>query len=114
MLQSYVKALLLYQRGTLFGHTVNHPEKLATTISSFMIKCQHIVDTINSIDNGRALTIITDGNQINQHFFATFKTVESKTWFSISGIYLLCDYVVFSIQNSWLTEKTGQLQFLHS
>ena len=35
----YVKASLLYQRGTLFGHAVNHPKKLATTILSFMIKC---------------------------------------------------------------------------
>ena len=35
----YVKASLLYQRGPLFGYAVNHPEKLATMILSFMIKC---------------------------------------------------------------------------
>ena len=87
----------------MFGHAVNHPEKMAATILSFMIKClfggpeficraqpvanlsaefqfaqcQPIVDTINNIDNGRALAIITDGNRINQRFFATFKTVEN-------------------------------------
>ena len=87
----YVKASLLYQRGTLFGHAVNHSEKLATMILSFKIKClfggpeficraqpvanlsadfqfaqcQPIADTVNNIDNGRALAIITDGNQIN-------------------------------------------------
>ena len=37
--EAYIKASLLYQRSTLFGHAVNHSEKLATTISSFMIKC---------------------------------------------------------------------------
>ena len=55
-------------------------------------QCQPIVGTINNIDNGRALAIITDGNRINQRFFATFKTVESKTWLSTSGKYLLYDY----------------------
>ena len=87
----------------MFGHAVNHPEKMAATILSFMIKClfggpeficraqpvanlsaefqfaqcQPIVDTINNIDDGMALAIITDGNRINQRFFATFKTVEN-------------------------------------
>ena len=52
-------------------------------------QCQQIFDRINNIDNGRALAIITDGNQINQRFFSNFKTVESKTWLLTSSTYYM-------------------------
>ena len=42
----YVKASLLYQRGFLFGHAVNHPEKLDVTILSFMVKSQILLKNI--------------------------------------------------------------------
>ena len=130
----YVKASLLYQRGTLFGHAVNHLEKLATTILSFMIKClfggpdficraqpvanlsgdfqfaqcQPVVDAIDNIEIGRALAIITDGNRINQRFFATFKTVESKIWLSTSGTYLLYTLCAsFKIYTKQLANRKG-------
>lgn len=35
----YVKTLLLYHAGTLFGKAVNDPSKLAKAVLSFMIKC---------------------------------------------------------------------------
>ena len=91
----YIKSALLYQRGTLFGHAVNYPDMLATTVLSFMIKslfggpeflsrvppvtklnsefqfnqCRPIIDTINSVQNGNVLAIITDGFRVNQKFF---------------------------------------------
>ena len=90
----YIKSALLYQRGTLFGHAVNYPDMLATTVLSFTIKslfggpeflarvlpvtklnsefqfnqCRPIIDTINSVQHGNVLAIITDGFRVNQKF----------------------------------------------
>jgi hypothetical protein len=139
----YVKAALLYQSGSIFGKAVNYPEKLATTILSFMVKslfggpeflarvlpvsnltsdfqleqCKLIVDTIeSSMSNGKVIAIITDGNKVNQSFFSKFKTVDGKPWLCQNGSYILYDYVhlLKCIRNNWLTEKLGQLQFTHN
>ena len=136
----YAKAALLYQSGNIFGNAVNYPEKLATTVLSFMVKslyggpefsarvlsvsnltsdfqleqCKLIVDTIEtSTCNGKVIAIITDGNKVNQSFFSKFKTVEGKPWLCQNGSYILYDYVhlLKCIRNNWLTEKLGQLQF---
>ena len=35
----YIKSSLTYHGGTLFGKAVDHPDKLAQTVLSMMIKC---------------------------------------------------------------------------
>ena len=34
----YIKSALLYHGGTLFGKSVNHPDKLAKTMLAYMVK----------------------------------------------------------------------------
>ena len=91
----YIKSALLYHGGTIFGKSVNHPDKLAKTMLAYMVKClyggpeliakilpvcglnvafqlsqcQPIVDTIRKQPNGEVLAIIADGNRVNQSFF---------------------------------------------
>ena len=139
----YIKSALLYQRGTLFGHAVNYPDMLATTILSFMIKSlfggpeflarvlpvtklnsefqfnqrRPIIDTINSVQNGNVLLIRTDGFRVNQKFFSKFVTVADKPWLCREEkMFLLYDYVhiIKCIRNNLLTEKTGELQCPHN
>ena len=116
---------------------------LATTVLSFMIKslfggpeflarvlpvtklnsefqfnqCRPIIDTINSVQNGNVLAIITDGFRVNQKFVSKFVTVDDKPWLCREEkTFLLYDYVhiIKCIRNNWLTEKTGELQFPHN
>ena len=101
----YVKSALLYHGGTLFGRAVNFPDKLATTILTFMIKftfggpefvakmlpvtklnadfqylhCQTIIENILQ-QQGEVLAVIVDGNRVNQSFFRKFPTVLGKPW----------------------------------
>ena len=35
----YIKSALLYHGGTLFGKSVNHPDKLTKTMLAYMVKC---------------------------------------------------------------------------
>jgi hypothetical protein len=83
--------------------------------ASFLFK--QIQDTVDMIRNAGGImkTIIADGNRTNQKFFKQFPTVKGKPWLTTDGIYLLFDYVhlLKSIRNNWLTEKCGELKFLH-
>ena len=100
------------------------PEFLARVLpvsnltSDFQLEqCKLIVDTIETFTcNGKLIAIITDGNKVNQSFFSKFKTVEGKPWLCQNGSYFLYDYVhlLKCIRNNWLTEKLGQLQFIHN
>ena len=98
----YIKSALLYHGGTLFGKSVNHPDKLTKTMLAYMVKCldggpellanilpvcgldvefqrlqcQPIVDTIKKQPTGELLAIIADGNRVNQSFFKKMNTAE--------------------------------------
>ena len=99
----YVKTLLLYHAGTLFGKAVNDPSKLAKAVLSFMIKCpfggpsfmfkmipvtkmnadflhQQVMEIIQLITEagGKTRVIIVDGNRTNQSLFKKFDTVPGK------------------------------------
>ena len=83
--------------------------------ASFLFK--QIQDTIDMIRNagGTIKTLIADGNRTNQKFFKLFSTVKGKPWLTTDGIFLLFDpvHLIKSIRNNWLTEKSGELKFLH-
>ena len=135
----YVKAALLYHGGSLFGQSVNHPNMMAKTVLAYMIKClyggpefltkilpvcklnadfqfaqcQPIINNIRSQPEGEVLSIIADGNRVNQNFFKKFPTVEGKPWLGTNNCFYLFDYVhiLKCIRNNWLTEKCGELEF---
>ena len=94
----YVKKMLLYHGGTLFGKSVDNQSSLAQIILGIMIVCLHggpkflsnmlPISKLNSgflleqIDvtnqaiisaGGRVKSIICDGNRTNQAFFKRFK-----------------------------------------
>ena len=134
----YVKKMLLFHGGTLFGKSVDDPSSLAKTMLGIMIVCLYGVpkflskmlpiSKLNSnflleqIDvtnqailsaGGEVKVIICDGNRTNQAFFKKFNTVPEKPWLTENGQYLLFDYVhlLKNIRNLWLTEKMGELIF---
>ena len=98
----YVKAMLQYHGGILFGKAVNHPSKLANTVLSFMVitlfggpkflckmlpvcnlSANFVFEQTNllfdAIENAGgkvvAQIVICDGNRVNQAFFKMFDPV---------------------------------------
>lgn len=134
----YVKPLLTYHGGKLFGKSVNKPEDLATTVLGFMLvslygapsflvkmlpvhkldsqfmfdQTQELLSNIKQAD-GSVVSIICDNNRINQSFFKLFPL--KSPWETTDNIFLLYDFVhvMKNIRNNWLTEKTGQIVFEH-
>lgn len=136
----YVKKMLLYHGGTVFGKAQNNPSMLAETILAIMIICLHggpkfisniipvsklnstfLYEQVNSTQTSIQRTgatvkaIICDGNRTNQAFFNKYKTTPDQPWISEHGTYLLYDFVhlLKNIRNLWLTEKTGQLTYVY-
>ena len=90
----YIKSALLFHGGTLFGKSVDHPDKLAKIMLAYTVKCLYggpellakilpvcgldvgfqllqshaIIDTIKKQPTGEILAIIADGNRVNQSF----------------------------------------------
>ena len=134
----YVKKMMLYHGGRLFGKAVDDPLSLAKTVLGIMIVCLHggpvflskmlpiaklksdflreqIDASVQSINlyGGSVKAVICDGNRVNQSFFKSFKIVPGKPWLADNGTFLLFDYVhlLKNIRNNWLTEPMGELQF---
>ena len=134
----YVKKMLLYHGGALFGKAVNDPASLAKTILGIMVVCLYgsplflskilpisrltskflseQIDATHQViasSGGEIKAIICDGNRTNQAFFKLYKTIPSKPWLTEQGTYLLFDYVhiLKNIRNNWLTERMGVLEF---
>ena len=135
----YVKPLLTYHGGMLFGKASNNPEHLATTVLGFMLVSpfggpsflakmlpvwkldadfmfQQTQLLLSHIKNSGAsvMCIICDNNRINQAFFKKFSLV--SPWRTEDNTFLLFDFVhIFkNIRNNWLTEKTGEISFSHN
>ena len=95
----YVKPLLQYHGGTIFGKAANYPDSLATTVLAIMIKClfggpaflvkmipvfkldskflyEQVTPIIRLIvsSGGHVTSVIVDNNCINQTFFKLFAT----------------------------------------
>jgi hypothetical protein len=102
-----VKSALTYHGGKLFGKAVDHPDKLAKTVLSMMVKCLYggpefitkalpvsnltsdflidqskpIIDTINSHSDSQVLAIVADGHRTNQKCFNyLIRLKESHGW----------------------------------
>ena len=132
----YVKALLQYHGGILFGKAVNKPDQMANTVLSFMVVCLNggpkfltkmlpvkeldadflfeqtnfLIDSLKKA--GADITaVISDGNRVNQKFFKMFDTVEP--WRTRDNMFLLFDFVhlLKNIRNNWITEATQELNF---
>ena len=137
----YVKKMMTYHGGIVFGTAANDPTLLANTVLGLMVSCLLggptflsrmipvsklngeflaaqlglTVDAIKS-SGGAVLALICDNNRTNQSLFRKIiPTVENKPWFSKDNSFLLFDYVhlIKSIRNNWLTEKIGELVFEH-
>ena len=136
----YVKKVLLYHGGTLFGKGMDALTSLAKSVLGVMVNClfggpsfiskmipinklnsQFLFEqfgiTTQSIkeSSGLVKAIICDGNRINQAFFKMFrKSFPDKPWLTNDGIFLIFDYVYLlkNIRKNWLAEKTGQLIFI--
>jgi len=134
----YVKKMLLYHGGAVFGKALDDPDSLAKTVLGVMITCMfggpkflvkmlpvnklnsqflygQIQSTVEAVkdSNGEAKAIICDGNRTNQAFFKRFDTFPERPWLTTNGTFLLFDFVhlIKNIRNNWLTEKTGELVF---
>ena len=132
----YVKKMLLYHGGTLFGRAVNDPSSLAATVLGIMIVClyggpsfltkmlpvsalkstfiREVIDATHDIitsSGGKVIAIICDGNRTNQSFMRSYDTVPGKPWLTTDGKFLLFDFVhlLKCIRNNWITELTGEL-----
>lgn len=135
----YIKKTLTYHGGTVFGKAANDPSVLAGTMLGIMVNNLHggpkflermipvsklnadylysrINSSIELIENAgcNVQVIICDGNRTNQSFFKKFDTVPNKPWLTHDGKFLLYDYVhlIKNLRNLWLTEITGQLEFM--
>ena len=137
----YVKKMMLYHGGRIFGRAQNDPAALAKTLlgmmliflyggpkfltkmipvsnltSEFLFNQVHVtLSTLLELCSTLVKAIVCDGNRVNQQFFKMFMTSPGKPWLTKSGTYLLFDYVhlLKNIRNLWLTEKTQELQFPH-
>lgn len=134
----YVKSLLTYHGGALFGKAVNNPEALATTVLGFMLvpcfkgpSCLVKMLPVNKLEasflfvearsliahikdaGGVVTSIVCDNNKVNQCFFGMFQHEESSPWRTADNIFLLYDYVhlLKSVRNNWLTEKMGEIEY---
>ena len=128
----YVKKMMLYHGGRLFGKSVDDPSSLAKTVLGIRVLCLNggpkfltkmipvarlhsafLFEQINfrvTSASADVKAIISDGNRTNQAFLKLYPTIPSKPWLTMNGQYLLFDFVhlLKNIRNLWLTEKTGE------
>ncbi|GFO33316.1 transposable element p transposase [Plakobranchus ocellatus] len=136
----YVKKMMLYHGGQVFGRSVDDPQCLAKTALGIMISCmfgapnflpkilpilrlktsflhEQIQLSLAAIEQagGRVKAIICDGNRNNQAFFQLLGANRQRPWDTQAGVYLLYEYVhiLKNIRNNWLTEATGELSYYH-
>jgi hypothetical protein len=134
----YVKKMMLYHGGQIFGRSVDNPQCLAKTVLGMMVSClfggpnflskilpisrlkstflhEQVQLSIDYIEQagGQVNAVICDGNRINQALFKLFAADPQTPWKTQSDIFLLYDYVhiLKNIRNNWLTELTGELTF---
>ena len=132
----YVKPMLTYHGGNIFGHAVNDSSSLAKTVLAFMVVCLYggpkflvkmlpvskldsdflfeqsnvLIDKIKDA-GGKVVSIICDNNRVNQAFYKKFSC--TYPWRTDNDIFLLFDFVhiVKSIRNNWITERNGEIEY---
>ena len=112
----YVKPVLMYHGGTIFGKAINKPNELANTVLGYYIvtfggpifllrmlpvsglnapfqfdETQKIIECVKDAGGSILLFCIISLVRVNQAFFASFDRV--KPWLTKQGIYLLFDFV---------------------
>ena len=136
----YIKSILTYHGGTLFGYSADQPGVLAKTMLAIKVKClfggpeflikmipiscldsdfllnqcKPIIEMINNQPNAKLLSVIADGNRVNQRFFKMMNKIEGKPWCGDDEhAFLLFDFVhvMKCVRNNWLTEENGELVF---
>lgn len=134
----YIKKMLLFHGGTIFGRSEDNPSELAKTMLGMMIYCLNggpkiltkmipvsklqssfLFEQINATSQcvnaagAQVKAIICDGNRVNQACFKMYDTIPGEPWLTVDGKYLLFDFVhlLKNIRNLWLTEKNGELIF---
>ena len=134
----YVKQMLLYHGGAVFGRAADDTSSLAKTMLGIKIVCllggpsflnkmipvaklntkflyEQLQITEENIEKagGSVKAIISDGNRVNSACFQKYATLPEKPWVTDAGVFLLYDFVhlLKNIRNLWLTEKSGELVF---
>ena len=129
----YVKKMMLYHAGTLFGKASNNPSVLANAVLGIMIDCMYggptflssmipvcklkadflnaqVNETIECVNaaGGTVTALTCDDNRTNQKLFNSFPTEIDKPWKTLNNCFLLFDYVhlIKSIRNNWV--QTGK------
>ena len=134
--EAYVKPMLSYHGGKLFGHWVSDNTQLVKTVLAFMIVCLYdgpkfwvkmlpisksdteflynqsklLIDQIKD-SGGNLVAINSDNDRVSQAFFKTFPYI--SLWRTKDNVFLLSDFahIVTSTRNIWITEKTDELEF---
>ena len=137
----YVKKMMLFHGGCVFGKSVDDPKSLAKTVLGIMVSCmfggpnflskiipisrltsqflhEQVGLSLEAIEQagGSVKAIICDGNRNNQALFKLYPCIPQTPWLTEAGFFLLFDYVhlLKNIRNNWLTEATGELTFTDS
>jgi hypothetical protein len=132
----YVKPMLQYHGGRMYGKAINDTGSLAKTVLGFMVvslfggpkflyRMLHVqglttdflFEQTNCIiskirhNGGNPVAIICDGNRVNQSFFKKFDTI--NPWRTRDNIFLLFDFVhlLKNIRNNWITETSKEIEF---
>ena len=135
----YVKKMMLYHGGQVFGRGVDDPSCLAKTVLGIMVSCMFggpnflsrilPISKLNSAflleqvslsrdaieqAGGHVKAVICDGNRNNQALFRQLGANPQEPWQTDAGMFLLYDsvHLLKNIRNNWLTESTGELAFI--
>ena len=129
--------MLQYHGGEVFGQAINNLSKLINRVLSYMIVCMFggpkflckilpvkkrgadfLFDETSTLlknlkDAGaKIITIICDGNSVNQFFFQKIRYYKSVAY-KKQLVFLLLDFVhlLKNMRNNWITEATQELEF---
>lgn len=114
----YVKRMLLYHGGQIFGKSVDDPQRLANTVLGIMVSCMFggprfltkilPIACLNSAflheqvrlcmkciqkAGGQVKALICDGNRNNQALFKLLNADPQTPWVTQDGVFLLFDFV---------------------
>ena len=133
----YIKQMLLYHAGAVFGLAADDTLSLVKTMLGNKIVCllggpsflnemipvaklnskflyEQLQITEENIEKaGESVTaIISDGNRVNSTCFQKYATLPEKPWVTDAGVFLLYDFVHLLKKHSQLmVEKSGELVF---
>ena len=127
----YVKKMMSYHGGSVFGKAANNPNLLANAVLGLLLDCllggpsflakmipvtkltsnflneqtEMMMEAITEA-GGTVRALICDNNRTNQALFRKIPTIANKPW-RTAQVFLLYDYVhiIKNIRNNWLRER---------